>query len=184
MATYKARYNSHNVIYPYKDETGKLKQQWETYTTELEAIQRKALIDFYQKGKKNEELLQAVVDYKRERAIERAARQNPNAAEQSDLATPVGDNTYKTYQEFIDKWLPIVARKKQFSPNTYDSYESNMKNHILPYFGSRVMSTITAEDIDNFIDHLSKKPCRLQGKKRKTQEEHPTLSSPTVKKML
>ena len=46
MATYKVRGNAHNVIYPYKTPDGAKKQQWETYETELEAVQRKAYIDY------------------------------------------------------------------------------------------------------------------------------------------
>ena len=46
MATYKVRGTAHNVIYPYRAEDGKVKQQWETYSTELEAMQRKTYIDY------------------------------------------------------------------------------------------------------------------------------------------
>ena len=59
------------------------------------------------------------------------------------------------YREFAEKWLPIHARKERFSPNSYDSYRSNLERHILPYFGDRVMNSITAEDIDDFLDALS-----------------------------
>ena len=42
MATYTIRGTSHNVVYTYKAADGKRKQQWESYSSELEAIQRKA----------------------------------------------------------------------------------------------------------------------------------------------
>ena len=45
MATYTIRGTSHNVVYTYKAADGKRKQQWESYSSELEAIQRKAYID-------------------------------------------------------------------------------------------------------------------------------------------
>ena len=49
MATYSLRgINSHSVIYSYVEPDGKRKQQWETYDTELEAMQRKAHIDYLQ----------------------------------------------------------------------------------------------------------------------------------------
>lgn len=51
MATYKVRGTAHNVIYPYRTEDGKVKQQWETYSTELEAMQRKTYIDYLQKNR-------------------------------------------------------------------------------------------------------------------------------------
>jgi hypothetical protein len=92
------------------------------------------------------------------------------------------DNTYKTYREFSEKWLPFIARKKRFSPNTYDSYISNLNNHILPYFGDRVLSTITAEDVDNFIDFLSRKPCKGHKGYGQNLESIPTLASPSIKK--
>ena len=49
MATYKVRGIAHNIIYPYRTEDGKVKHQWETYSTELEAMHRKAYIDYLQK---------------------------------------------------------------------------------------------------------------------------------------
>lgn len=64
----------------------------------------------------------------------------------------------KTYCDFVEKWLPFHARKNRFSPNSFDSYRQNLDNHILPYFGSCVMSKIRSEDIDGFLDQLSKKP--------------------------
>ena len=47
MATYQVRGSSHNIIYLYRTDDGKSKQHWETYETELEAIQRKAYIELY-----------------------------------------------------------------------------------------------------------------------------------------
>jgi integrase len=184
MATYKARGNAHNVIYPYKNEAGEQKQHWETYTIELEAIQRKAFIDYLQKNKRHAEILKAVIDYKRARAIERTAQAaaDPESEPSAVLSVTGEDNTYKTYREFSEKWLPFIARKKRFSPNTYDSYISNLNNHILPYFGDRVMSTITAEDVDNFIDFLSRKPCKGHKGYGQNLESIPTLASPSIKK--
>ena len=94
----------------------------------------------------------------------------------------IEDNTEKTYGEFVEKWLPFHARKNRFSPNSYDSYLCNLKNHILPYFNDRVMSTISAEDIDDFMDYLSKKPCKGTKSFRKRPSDIPTLSSGSVKK--
>ena len=44
------------------------------------------------------------------------------------------------------------------------------------------MSSITAEDIDDFLDALSRKPCRGPKSYGKRPEDIPTLSSSTVKK--
>lgn len=121
MATYKVRGNSHNIIYSYRTAEGESKQQWETYATELEALQRKTYIDYLQKNKLFFEVMKAALDYRRQKAVERAV-------------------------------------------------------------GDQVMSTITAEDIDNFLDYLSKKPCKGPKSYGKRSAEIPTLSSSSVKK--
>ena len=61
MATYKVRGTAHNVIYPYRTEDGK--QQWETYSTELEAMQRKTYIDYLQKNRLRHEIQKAAAEY-------------------------------------------------------------------------------------------------------------------------
>ena len=60
MATYKVRGIAHNIIYPYRTEDGKVKHQWETYSTELEAMHRKAYIDYLQKNRLHHEIRKAV----------------------------------------------------------------------------------------------------------------------------
>ncbi len=119
MATHKVRGTAHNIIYPYRTETGKVKQQWETYTTELEAMQRKAYIDYLQKNRLYQELLKAAYEYKRIRAVEKAVSEQFRVPAPT-MKTPidaVDDNMSKTYREFAEKWLPFHARKERFSPN-------------------------------------------------------------------
>ena len=185
MATYKVRGASHNVIYSYRTSTGQTKQQWESYDTELEAVQRKAYIELLQSQKRTDELRLAALDYKRSRAIEKAAikiaRDRQDDGEPAIAGAPE-ENLTRTYREFMERFLPAYARKRNFSPKTYDSYETNLRAHILPYFGDWVMSTITAQAIDNFLDHLRKKPCSGYKSYGKKAGEIPTLSSPTIKK--
>ena len=185
MATYKVRGASHNVIYSYRTSAGQTKQQWESYDTELEAVQRKAYIELLQSQKRTDELRQAALDYKRSRAIEKAAskiaRDRQDDGEPAIAGAPE-ENLTRTYREFMERFLPAYARKRNFSPKTYDSYETNLRAHILPYFGDWVMSTITAQAIDNFLDHLRKKPCSGYKSYGKKAGEIPTLSSPTIKK--
>jgi integrase len=189
MATYKVRgVNSHCIVYSYETPDGKKKQHWEAYPTELEALQRKAHIDFFQKKKLWDELYKAAMEYKEKRNLERATEKAAVEAAESKIesataqAVVTEDNTNKTYSEFVEKWLPFHARKKRFSPNSYDSYRSNLDNHILPYFDSMVMSEITSEQIDDFLDHLSKKPVRGSKSFGKNMADVPTLSSASVKK--
>lgn len=181
MATYKIRGSSHNVIYTYRTTDGQYKQHWESYDTELEAIQRKAYIDFLQKNKRQDDIRLAATEYKEKRSPAKAAYNTAKVVDKQAASSPE-DNTCRTYAEFIDRFLPFYARKQRFSPNTYDSYASNLKNHILPYFGDCIMSRITAEDIDNFLDYLSKKPCKGSKSYGKKATDAPKLSSATIKK--
>ncbi len=185
MATYKVRGTSHNVIYQYKTSVGKIKQQWESYETELEAIQRKAYIDHLQAHKRTDDIRQAAIDYKRTRAIEKSAQkiaQDSPTQEEATIPESQEDNICRTFKDFMERFLPFHARLKNFSPRTYDSYVQNLNAHIYPYFGDWVMSAITAEAIDAFIDHLRQKPCSGSKSFGKKPNEIPRLSSPTIKK--
>ena len=185
MAMYKVRGDSHSIIYSYISAEGK-KQHWETYTTELEALQRKAYIDYLQKIKSQDGLAKAANEYKEKRAAEKAIQEtllNKNTIIPDDASVSANeDNTTKTYREFTEKWLPFHARKKRLSPNTYDCYIGNLNRHILPYFGDRIMSSIKSEDVDNFLDHLSQKHCKGSKSYHRRPDNVPTLSSSSVKK--
>ena len=185
MATYTIRGTSHNIVYTYKTIDGKRKQQWESYSSELEAIQRKAYIDYLQAQNRASDITHEAAEYRRKKAIEKTAQKiaAENAAvvvEPPSIETE--DNMSKTYREFMERFLPIYARKRNFSPKTYDSYRQNLETHIYPYFGDWVMSTITSSAIDGFIDYLFQKPCRGSKSYGKRVSEIPTLSSGTVKK--
>ena len=185
MATYTIRGTSHNVVYTYKAADGKRKQQWESYSSELEAIQRKAYIDYLQSQNRASDITHEASEYRRKKAVEKVAQKiaAENAVATPDTPSPESeDNMSKTYREFMERFLPIHARKKNFSPKTYDSYRQNLETHIYPYFGDWVMSSITSSAIDGFIDHLFQKPCRGSKSYGKHTSEIPTLSSGTVKK--
>ena len=185
MATYTIRGTSHNVVYTYKAADGKRKQQWESYSSELEAIQRKAYIDYLQSQNRASDITHEASEYRRKKAVEKLAQKiaAENAVATPDTPSPESeDNMSKTYPEFMERFLPIHARKKNFSPKTYDSYRQNLETHIYPYFGDWVMSSITSSAIDGFIDHLFQKPCRGSKSYGKHTSEIPTLSSGTVKK--
>ena len=74
MATYTIRGTSHNVVYTYKAADGKRKQQWESYSSELEAIQRKAYIDYLQAQNRTSDITHEASEYRRKKAIEKATQ--------------------------------------------------------------------------------------------------------------
>lgn len=176
MATYKPRGSSHCILYPYWNESGEYKKQWETYTTELEAIKRKAFIDYLQKTKNREELLLAVLEYKKshEKAHSDCNDHDVHTATGITALPTQEDNTNKTYREFMEKWLPVHSKKKLLSPNTYDGYIGTLETHIYPVFGDRIMSTITAAEIDSFVEKLSEKPCKGSKSYNKKHTEQKT----------
>lgn len=183
MASIKYRSNAVKVVYHYKDHNGESKQQWETYYTELEAKQRKVIIDDLQKKKDYEGLLSEVIAYKEKMnalRIEKGVKINTNVP---DARMPKGKNNLdKTFQDFFYKWLPFYERNKSNSVKTYDNKVSALRTHILPYFGHRIMSTITAQEYDDFIDFLYQKPCGGSKAYNKKAEQIPTLSSSSVVK--
>ena len=162
MAYYTIKGNSRKIVYPYKNENGVTKQQWETYMTELKAIQRKARIDYLQKIKDYNELLKLVNEYKEKRELEKATKFNTEQTNDvvKDLVPKSNNNLNKTYGQFAAKCLPFKAKSKRFSGKTYDEYASSLKNHALPYFRERIMSTITSAALDGYIEYLTNKPCK------------------------
>ena len=184
MATYKVRGSTHNVIFPYKTENGETKQQWESYTTELEAVTRQAYIKYLQNNRDVDGIQKAVNEYKEKRLLEKLQSESIiDGAVLDPHTASAKKNLHRTYREFALKWLPVHARKKRLSPKTYDTYLSNIENHIFPFFGDRIMSSISVADIDDFIDYLTKKPCGGCKSFNKKLKDIPTLSSGTVKRV-
>jgi len=178
------RGNAINVKFPYFSDNGEYKTQWETYYSELEAMQRKATIDYLKKKKDYEGIRKAVQEYKEKKNAERVAKGHKINDNVPGMNIPKkGDNLHKTVKDFMHKWLPFHARKRSFSPNSVDSYDSNINEHILPYFGQRILNSITGEEWDEFFDYLSQKPCSGAKAHKKNPEEIPTLSPGTIIKV-
>lgn len=97
MATYKVRGTAHNIIYPYRTESGQVKQQWETYTTALEAKQRKAYIDYLQENRMRTDIYRAAMEYRRQRAVEKAV------SEQFQRPTPLVELPKGTNDDNMEK---------------------------------------------------------------------------------
>lgn len=181
MASIKYRGNVVKVVYHYRTSDGEQKQQWESYHTELEAKQRKLIIDDLQQKKDYPALLNEVIAYKEKMnalRVESGVKINANVP---NVRKPKSRNNLdKPFAEFIDQWLPFYERNKSNSVKTYDNKLSALRTHILPYFGHRIMSTITAQEYDAFIDYLNLKPCSGPKAYNKEPDEIPTLSSSSV----
>ena len=126
-------------------------------------------------------LLSEVVAYKEKMNALRVDKGTKVNTSMPDTSSPKDkDNLDKTFRDFIYKWLPFYERNKGNSVKTYDNKLSALRTHILPYFGHRIMSRITAEDYDDFIDFLGQKPCGGSKAYNKEPDEIPALSSSSV----
>jgi len=188
MASIVQRGSSCAVKFDYLDEDGQKIQHWESYKTKLEAMQRKAVIDNLQEKGQNGKIRDLAIEYKVNKADVRHQRAK------ADTIAPLNDNSAlsivrksdnltKPFSEFAKVWVPVHVRKNQLEPASYDSIVRNIEVHINPYFGNKPMSTITANDIDMFIDHLMRKKCGGSKSYNKSADEVPTLSSGSVKKV-
>ena len=181
MAIIKYRSNAVNLVYRYKDRDGEWQRHWETYYTELEAKQRKVIIEDLREKNDYDGLLNEVIAYKDKMnvlRVDKGTKVNTNAP---DTSRPKDKNNLdKTFRDFIYKWLPFYERNKGNSVKTYDNKTSSLRTHILPYFGHRIMSHITAEEYDEFIDFLGQKPCGGSKAYNKEPDEIPTLASSSV----
>lgn len=58
-----------------------------------------------------------------------------------------------TLSQMTDKWLALIY--PHFKPSTQSDVRSQLHVHILPYFANCELSSITGENIQSFISHLS-----------------------------
>ena len=183
MARYKKRGNSHCIIYTYKDENNNETTIWETYQTEILATQRKATIDYYQKKKDRDKVREMALQY-------RATQQEKKSAldEKREIANILNEpmeipsKSSITWRDFLPIWLPAYIKLKNAKGTTYDSYNSIIQTHILPFFGDKAVKDTTPMSISAFIEHLKNKPCSGSKAYNKKPEEVETLGSSSVKK--
>jgi len=81
-----------------------------------------------------------------------------------------------TMDEFCQKYLPIIASEKGWSPSYYKAVKGHLKDHILPAFGKKKMQKVTAIEVSTFFSELKKK--KVMGSKFNNvpMEERPYLS--------
>ena len=77
-------------------------------------------------------------------------RQNIDAYQGIDLT----EQSKITLSEWLDRWLeqmPVTLR-----PGTLEHYRKDMKNHVIPYLGRKMLAQITATDLRKLYDRLKK----------------------------
>lgn len=56
--------------------------------------------------------------------------------------------------EWLDRWLGQMSATLRFS--TLEHYQKDMKNHVIPYLGQKVLTQITSADLRKLYDTLKK----------------------------
>jgi integrase len=81
----------------------------------------------------------------------------------------------QTLSEYLTAWLEV--QRARLRPSTYESYERNIRTHVLPRLGGRRLDRLTAADLDGLYSDLL-----LRGRKigRNTRDQAPGLSARTV----
>ena len=119
MATYTIRGTSHNIVYTYKTIDGKRKQQWESYSSELEAIQRKAYIDYLQAQNRASDITHEAAEYRRKKAIEKTAQK---IAAENALKVLISEEAWRRYLELdaISNELESVRQEAMYLAGAAD----------------------------------------------------------------
>ena len=119
MATYTIRGTSHNIVYTYKTIDVKLKQQLESYSSELEAIQRKAYIDYLQAQNRASDITHEAAEYRRKKAIEKTAQK---IAAENALKALISEEAWSLYLELdaISNELESVRQEAMYLAGAAD----------------------------------------------------------------
>lgn len=90
-----------------------------------------------------------------------------------------------TFAEFKDIWVDQYA-DSQVRPSTMATYKGFFKNHLIPAFGEKQLSSITVEDVQAFKAAKLKQPKDLVKKEAQEEESEidETLSAQTVRHLL
>ena len=59
-----------------------------------------------------------------------------------------------TLSEWLDRWLGQISATLR--PSTLEHYRKDMKNHVIPYLGRKMLTQITASDLRKLYDRLKK----------------------------
>lgn len=192
MAVMRLRGKKYNVWFDYRNEAGEVQRQFETYRDSEQAERRKKVIDEIQadrNGKhdtttdsKLENQARLYVKYRR---LDELSNEETIMLGIAEALVPEEQRKRTHYDEtfgqFIEAFLPTYARLN-LQPASLEAWEGSLKNHILPFFGNRIMNNLDEQDIDEWLAYMGSK--KVSGSKayNKNPEELDTLSSATIAK--
>lgn len=191
MAVMRQRGKKYNVWFDYRDELGQVQRQFETYQDQEQAERRKRVIDEIQEGRAGQhdlstdkKLQTQVALYKKYRNMDEIL---PTDAAMLGMTEKAFESKRKkthydgTFNEFIEDFLPTYA-KLHLQPASLEGWESALKNHILPFFGHRIMNNLDEEDIDEWMVYMGSKKVTGSKAYNKDPDELDTLSSASIAK--
>jgi integrase len=83
----------------------------------------------------------------------------------------------QTLAHYLDVWMTETQQAK-LRPSTYLSYESYIRNHIVPALGAIALGDLTAQDVQRFLNDLSRKPRKLKVKRASAANRTTATSAP------
>lgn len=69
----------------------------------------------------------------------------------------------KSFEKYAEDWLALI--QNDITVTTWENYERQLINHIIPYFAKKQIDKIAAINVKQFYKHLLTNDVRLDGKK-------------------
>ncbi|WP_369263537.1 tyrosine-type recombinase/integrase [Streptomyces sp. R35] len=110
-------------------------RRWQARYTDIDGTERRTCLATWQEAR--EHLDKALAEIER--------KKSPNPADSMRVA-------------FYAAQMIERRRKRRKNANTTAAYEGQLRNHVLPFIGSRPASTLRRRDSTSFIDYLIDKP--------------------------
>jgi len=80
----------------------------------------------------------------------------------------IDDGTYRErkqvlFKDFVELWLVNVP-KPRVKESTFRGYQTDVRRHLMPFFGSRFLDEVRQEDVETFLSQLMEKKGRGRDK--------------------
>ena len=76
-------------------------------------------------------------------------------------AGPQGNTAFRTYAY---RWLQAYKAPPKVRPGTFAIIKANLENHVIPFFGDRLLREVTAIDLQEYLNTLAPYSKSLQAK--------------------
>lgn len=118
-----------------------------------------------------EPIYKSCTDHKQKEALRKL-----NELKETYKGMTLTEDSLMTLAEWLDKWMREYKKPPVLRESTYDGYMRDIKNHIKPYLGSKMITQIKHTDVQKFVNKLKK-----EGRIKEDAVMGQALSSATVR---